>query len=232
MAYDNNINPGNPPLVWSRIRDAFDKINENFTVIGSTLAREEPKTIVHVELGQPVRVTTISSHGFVNNQQVTITGTGISQLDNRTYYVEATGFGQTIDQFDLYTDDGLLTAVNGSGYDAYPSSGGTAQALSEYASLDFENLTTNVSPIRPDEFNLGTSTKTWQQLHLSEYSTIPGAELNGLWLGSAQIKGSSGVVDLPLNSTVNGELIINPDNTFFKSVQIDNGNRIVADSFY
>jgi hypothetical protein len=231
MAYDNNINPGNPPLVWSRIRDAFDKINENFTVIGSTLAREEPKTIVHVELGQPVRVTTLTSHGFADNQQVTITGTGISQLDNRTYYVEATGFGQTTDQFDLYIDDGLLTAVNGAGYDAYPSSGGTAQALSEYASLDFENLTTNVSPIRSDEFNLGSSTQTWQQLYLSEYSTIPGSELNGVWLGTAQIKGSGGTIDLPLNSTVNGELIINPDNTFFKSVQIDNGDRIVADNF-
>ena len=34
MAYDNNINPGNPPLVWSRIKDAFDKVNENFTIIG------------------------------------------------------------------------------------------------------------------------------------------------------------------------------------------------------
>ena len=35
MAYDSNINPGNPPIVWSRIKEAFDKINEKLTHTGT-----------------------------------------------------------------------------------------------------------------------------------------------------------------------------------------------------
>ena len=62
MAYDNNINPGNPPLVWSRIKEAFDKVNENFTIIGSNLARERELSIAHIESGtvnsNPVRIVT------------------------------------------------------------------------------------------------------------------------------------------------------------------------------
>ena len=231
MAYDSNINPGNPPLVWSRIRDAFDKINANFTIIGSTLSREADKDIAHVESGtpqsNPVKVVCVEEHLVEDGQEIFIKDTGISQLDKNNYYVK------TIDDFafHLYTDEALTIPVDGTSYDAYASGGGTFQAFTEYASTDFENLATNVSPARTDEFNLGASDSAWQRLYVSEYSTVPGMELNGVWLGTAQIKGSSGVVDLPLGSTVNGELIINPDQTFFKSVQIDNGDRIVADDF-
>ena len=229
MAYDNNINPGNPPLVWSRIRDAFDKINENFTVIGATLRNEAPYNIETIELTNPVQVTTFTDHQFENGKRATIAQTEISQLDGNTYYVKVI----RPDTVQLYSNEALTTPVDGTAYDSWVSpQAGTIQGLSEYASLDFENLTTNVSPARTDTYNLGSTTNAWQQLYLSEFDQdVPGAEINGIWFGTAQIKGYNGIVDLPLNSTVNGELIINPNNTFFKSVQIDNGDRIVADEF-
>jgi hypothetical protein len=228
MAYDNNINPGNPPLVWSRIREAFDQINENFTIIGATVGRVAPEIIETIELSNPVQITTDIDHAFVNGSQATISQTEISQLDGNTYYLKVI----SSDTVQLYSDETLTTAVDGTAYDAWISpQAGQIQGLTEFASTDFENLTTSLSPNLTDTYNLGSSAKTWQQVYVSEYSTVPGSELNGVWLGSAQIRGAGGIIDLPLNSTVNGELIINPDNTFFKSVQVDNGNQVVADNF-
>jgi hypothetical protein len=37
MPYDTNLNPGAPPLLWSSVKEAFDKINENFEIIAATI---------------------------------------------------------------------------------------------------------------------------------------------------------------------------------------------------
>jgi hypothetical protein len=228
MAYDNNINPGNPPLVWSRIKQAFDRVNENFTIIGATVGRVVPQDIETIELSNPVQITTFVDHAFVNGSQATISQTEISQLDGNTYYLKVI----SSDTVQLYTDEALTTAVDGTAYDPWSSpQAGQIQGLTEFASTDFENLTTNISPNSISTFNLGSQSKPWKALYVGEYSTNDAALLNGVWLGSAQIRGTGGIIDLPLNSTVNGELIINPDNTFFKSVQVDNEERIVADNF-
>ena len=227
MAYDNNINPGNPPLVWSRIREAFDKVNENFSIIGSTLARETAYDIINIDNTNPVRVVVSAPHSYEDGMQATITSSGVSQLDTNTYYIKVV----SDDEVDLYTDATLSTTVDGTAFDSYPSSGGQLQALSEYASLDFEAMTTSISPKDDATYFLGSTTKTWKRIYASEYSDVPGNEFNGVWLGEAQIKGIDQHIDLPLDSTVNGELIIDPNKTFFKSVQVDNGNRVVADEF-
>ena len=228
MAYDNNINPGNPPLVWSRIKDAFDKVNENFTIIGSTLARERQLSIAHIENSNPVRVVTTELHDLTDNQVVNIFSSGVSQLDGNEYYVRKESDTEVF----LYTDQLLTTAVDGTAFDAYASGGGYIQGGSEYASLDFENLSTNVSPNSAATFNLGSVTKPWKSLYTGEHADDDANAFNGIWLGAAQIKGKpGGIVDLPLGSTVNGSLIINPDQTFFKSVQVDSGNQVVADDF-
>ena len=139
MALPNtNIDVGAPPLLWSDVSEAFQKINDNFTAL------------------------------------------------------------------DLAT-------------------GGSAVDLSE--------LYTNVSPAEDNTYFLGAPGKSWKSVITSEWSSSPGSEGNGLILGTAQIKGISGTIDLPANSTVNGSLIIDPNKTFFKSVQVDNGNQIVADNF-
>jgi hypothetical protein len=96
---------------------------------------------------------------------------------------------------------------------------------------DFTNLNTDLIPAETALKQLGSPLKTWKSLYLQEWSDVPGQELNGVNIGSAQIKGIGSTIDLPSNSTVNGSLIIDPDKTFFKSVQVDNELRIEANEF-
>lgn len=37
MAYNTNLNPGTPPLLWGSVKDAFDQINENFEILAATI---------------------------------------------------------------------------------------------------------------------------------------------------------------------------------------------------
>lgn len=37
MAFNNNITPGSPPLIWSNVQEAFVQINENFDVLVATV---------------------------------------------------------------------------------------------------------------------------------------------------------------------------------------------------
>jgi len=225
MAYDNNINPGKAPLVWSRIKSAFDQINENFSIIGASVAAYSPITIANIDQSNPVKITCTREHNMSNGWRVTIRSTGVSQLDDNDYYVQIS----SNDELLLYSDEALTTAVNGTAYDAYSSGGGTIQAYSDFASIDFENLTTSVSPETGSTYSLGDSTDTWKKLYISEYSDTPGNEQNGVWLGTAQIKGASGVVDLPFGSTINGDLIIDPEKRYFRYINLDDGDTVEAD---
>jgi hypothetical protein len=97
--------------------------------------------------------------------------------------------------------------------------------------IDFETLDTSVSPTTDSEYSLGSSTNKWANVYTSEYSTVPGEELNGVWLGTAHIKGIGGTVDLPLSSTIDGSLIIDPTKTTFKIVNVEGEGEIIASSF-
>lgn len=99
------------------------------------------------------------------------------------------------------------------------------------AAVNLETLFTSVSPATDNAYMLGAHTNRWKSAYLGGYLDTPTDATNGVWLGVAQIKGIDGTIELPLGSTVNGSLIIDPDKTFFKSVQIDNGNQVVANSF-
>jgi hypothetical protein len=150
MAFNTNITPGRPPLLWSDVHDAFIKVNENFDILVATVG----------------------------------TGSGLTPID-------------------------------------------------------FETLNTNVSPATSNTYQLGSSTYRWKSVYTSEWSNIAGSELNGLWAGSAQIKGVGLTVNLPANSTIGGDpatgigvsLIIDPDKTFFKTAQVDNAESVVASDF-
>jgi hypothetical protein len=141
--YNVEISPGSPPLKWSDLKEAFDKINLNFEI--------------------------------------------------------------------------LAASIGESGFEL----------------INFNNLNTGLSPASVNQFSLGTPTKSWKNLYISNFADIPGSELNGLWLGAAQIKNISNTVELPENSTVAGNLIIDPNKTFFKTVKItgDRGGDIVASKF-
>jgi hypothetical protein len=62
---------------------------------------------------------------------------------------------------------------------------------------------------------------------LAEYQDTPGDQANGVYIGSAQIRGRASTIELPLNSTVVGVPIKEP---FFNSIQVDNSLRIEANT--
>jgi len=137
MAFNNNITPGTPPLIWSDVNDAFTKINENFDI--------------------------------------------------------------------------LAVAVGGVG-----------------GLVNFSSLDTNVSPTLDNAYSLGTlGTNRWKSVFLAEYHDVPGDQANGVYIGSAQIRGRASTIELPANSTVVGVPIKEP---FFNAVQVDNSLRIEANT--
>ena len=142
MAFNTNITPGRPPLLWDNVNDALIKINENFDIIVATVGG----------------------------------GSG-------------------------------LTPVN------------------------FETLDTNVSPSTSNEYTLGSVSNRWKTVFLQSYSDIPGEFENGIYIGPAHIKGIGATIDLPAGSTIDGNLIIDNDKTFWKYIQVDNGNSVEASSF-
>lgn len=98
-------------------------------------------------------------------------------------------------------------------------------------SIDFSTLTSDVTPVTTNSFVLGTDANQWKELHLADASAVPGSEFNGLWLGAAQIKSSSGVVDLPAGTTVAGAQIFDTNRTAFKTISVSGQSDVVADSY-
>ena len=98
-------------------------------------------------------------------------------------------------------------------------------------SIDFSTLTSDVTSNTTNSFSLGTDTKQWKALHLADASVVPGSEFNGLWLGAAQIKSSSGIVDLPAGTTVAGAQIFDVTKTAFKTISVSGQSDVVADSY-
>jgi len=80
------------------------------------------KTITGITQANPA-VVTADSHGFTSGQRVTITSvTGMTEVNNNSFFVK----NPTTDTFELYSDSGLNTAVNSTGFTAH--SGNTGRA--------------------------------------------------------------------------------------------------------
>jgi hypothetical protein len=104
----------------------------------------------------------------------------------------------------------------------------TVGAGSGLTPIDFSTLDTNVSPATDNTYSLGTlGTNRWKSVFLAEYQDTPGDQANGVYIGSAQIRGRASTIELPLNSTVVGVPIKEP---FFNSIQVDNDLRIEANT--
>ena len=103
--------------------------------------------------------------------------------------------------------------------------------------IDFTSLDTAVKPTTSNLYDLGDVTHQWRSVFTGEHTTTD--PLNGLWAGTAQVKGVGYTINLPTGSTVGGDpltgigadLIIDPDKTFFKEIQINNDLSVVATSF-
>src|SRR6056300_1043748 len=234
MAFSNNINPGNPPLNWQKVKEAFDVINQNFTQVGTAIAQYREVTIINIDQSNPVKITTDGAHELTGGTRIVIKTTGVSQLDGNEYYIKV----DSEDEVLHYTDEALTTAVDGSAHDGYPSSGGTLQGFSPFANLDFDVFRNNIIPAETGRFDLGSSTKQWREVHIEPGSEVPGSENNGLWLGTAQIRGDGTAITLPFGSTIftadddaDPVPILDPNKTFFKEVQVDNDQVVVASDF-
>lgn len=97
--------------------------------------------------------------------------------------------------------------------------------------IDFSVLGSDVVPTTANTYYLGKSNYEWKAIHSSGWEADGPDSANGVWVGSAQIKGIGAHVDIPLGSTLGGSLIIDPDKTFFKTIDVDNNNSIVATGF-
>jgi len=92
--------------------------------------------------------------------------------------------------------------------------------------INFDTLDTNVSPAADNTYKLGAlGTNRWKSVFLAEYQDTPADSANGVYIGSAHIKGIGSHIDLPINSTIDGELIQQP---YFNAIQVDNELRLEA----
>ena len=92
--------------------------------------------------------------------------------------------------------------------------------------INFDTLDTNVSPAADNTYKLGAlGTNRWKSVFLAEYQNTAADSANGVYIGSAHIKGIGSHIDLPNNSTINGELIKQP---YFNAIQVDNDLRLEA----
>jgi len=114
------------------------------------------------------------------------------------------------------TVEDAFTKINANFDELYGSIGGPGGIL------DFTSLSTDIKPSSSEVYDLGSPTARWRDLYLAGSS---------LYLGSAQITADgAGIVNLPLGTTVNGQLIIDPANTAFKTFSVAGQSDIVADS--
>ena len=94
-------------------------------------------------------------------------------------------------------------------------------SIGETGSIGFDALETNLVPAQNDTYNLGAPQKRWASLYLSDTLSIGGAAITNEGL----------TIDLPSGTTVAGQLIINPNNTFFKEFSVNGDTSVIADQF-
>jgi len=94
-------------------------------------------------------------------------------------------------------------------------------SIGDSGSIGFDALETDLIPNQNDTYDLGAPNKRWASLYLS----------NTLSIGGAAITNQGLTVDLPSGTTVAGQLIIDPDKTFFKEFSVNSQSSLVANQF-
>jgi len=108
-------------------------------------------TITGVTKASPAVVTVSSSHGYIDGQQVTISGVGgMTQLNGNTYYADVL----TSTTFALYSDIALTTPINSTAYTTYTSGGEVAGSVSAGAPISGSYVTINTEAGMPNERRL------------------------------------------------------------------------------
>jgi len=112
------------------------------------------------------------------------------------------------------TVEDAFTKINANFTELYASIGDTG-------SIVFDALESDLVPFGNDVYSLGAPQKRWANLYLSDT----------LMIGGAAITNQGLTVNLPSGTTVDGNLIIDPNKTFFKEVTVNNETSIVANDF-
>ena len=112
------------------------------------------------------------------------------------------------------TVEDAFTKINANFTELYASIG-------ETGSIGFDALETDLIPVDNDTYDLGAPNKRWSNLYLSDTLQIGGAAISNQGL----------TLDLPSGTTVGGNLIIDPNKSFFKEFSVNNDTSIVADQF-
>ena len=111
------------------------------------------------------------------------------------------------------TVEDAFSKINANFTELYASVGG--------AGIEFDSLESSLTPAQNDTYDLGAPNKRWASLYLSDTLSIGGAAITNEGL----------TVDLPSGTTVAGQLIIDPDKTFFKEITVNSESNIVANQF-
>jgi hypothetical protein len=109
--------------------------------------------------------------------------------------------------------DDAFTKINANFTELYASVGG--------AGIEFDALETDLIPNQNDTYDLGAPLKRWASLYLSDT----------LMIGGAAIVNEGLTINLPSGTRVGGDLIIDPDKSFFKEVTVNSETSIVANDF-
>ena len=111
------------------------------------------------------------------------------------------------------TVEDAFTKINANFTELYASVGGTG--------IEFDALESSLVPAQNDTYDLGSPNKRWASLYLSDTLSIGGAAITNEGL----------TVNLPSGTTVGGDLIIDPNKTFFKEINVNSESSIVANQF-
>ena len=80
---------------------------------------DQQYSIVGITQANPAVITVATGHNLVNGDSITVTGVnGMTEVNDQTYFVSVSG-----DALTLYSDSGLSTQVNSTGFTAYIDSG-------------------------------------------------------------------------------------------------------------
>jgi hypothetical protein len=89
--------------------------------------------------------------------------------------------------------------------------------------FDFTQITTSMIPATNTEYDLGSGSKRWKTVYVSRY---------GISVGGALINSEDGLtLNLPAGTTVDGELIRNPEESSFKTFAVSGQDNVVANNF-
>jgi hypothetical protein len=94
--------------------------------------------------------------------------------------------------------------------------------------LNLLSVSVDISPVADNLVSLGSPVSKWKSVYVDNWGDSISGMNNGVWIGNAQIKGYGNYVDIPANSTIGGQPIIDTTRTSFKNITVAGQSAISA----